>query len=336
MFPLNLRTDMKRREFLALIGGAASVCPPAAKSQSTQRLVGVQLGTSAQDSEQSSLVSAFVNELARLGWAEGRDLRIEYRWGEGDPHVLKQQAAELVKLAPDVIFAQGTPVTSALSQLTRDIPIVFVNVTDPVASGIVQSFARPGGNITGFTNFEQTMGGKWLEILKDISPRLSRALIIANPDNPANARLIQAIEAAAQGTAVKLTRAPVRTAEEIEHLIDTFGPNPDSGLLTLPDFITTANRAAIVERAARYRCPSVFPFRLFATSGGLAAYAVDQIDTFRQGATYVSRILRGSAPGLLPVQAPTRFQLVINLKTAKALDLLVPPSLLARADEVIE
>ena len=323
---------MQRRVFLAGIG-AASVWPLAAKSQSTQRLVGVQLGTSAQDSEQSGLVSAFVHELSRLGWAEGRDLRIEYRWGGGDPNLLRQQAAELVKLAPDVIFAQGTPVTLPLSQLTRDIPIVFVNVTDPVASGMVQSLARPGGNITGFTNFEQTMGGKWLEILKDISPRLSRVLIIANPDNPANARLIQTVETVAQGAAVELTQAPVRTAEEIEHLIDTFGPDRDSGLLTLPDFITTANRAAIIERAARYRCPSVFPFRLFATSGGLAAYAVDQIDMFRQGATYVARILRGSAPGFLPVQAPTRFQLVINLKTAKAFGLTVPPTLLARADE---
>jgi putative ABC transport system substrate-binding protein len=326
---------MRRRQFLSVLGGAA-VWPLAARSQTTQRLVGVQLGTSAQDPEQSGLVSAFVQELARLGWGEGRDLRIEYRWGGGDPDLVKQHAAELVKLAPDVIFAQGTPVTLPLSQLTRDIPIVFVNVADPVASGFVQSFARPGGNITGFTNFEQTMGGKWLEILKDISPRLSRVLVIANPDNPANARLFQSVETVAQGAAVKLTQAPVRIVKEIEHFIDAFVPDSDSGLLTLPDFITTTNRAAIIDRAARYRCPSVFPFRLFATSGGLAAYAVDQFDTFRQGATYVARILRGSTPDLLPVQAPTRFQLIVNLRTAKALGIAMPPTLLARADEVIE
>lgn len=326
---------MQRRIFLAGIG-AASAWPLAAKSQNSQRVLGVQLATSAQDPEQTALVSAFVHELARLGWVEGPDLRIEYRWGGGDLNLVKQQAAELVRLSPDVIFAQGTPVTLPLSQLTRDIPIVFVNVTDPVASGIVQSFSRPGGNITGFTNFEQSMGGKWLEILKDISPRLSRVLVIANPDNPANARLVQAIDTAARDSSVKLANASVRTAAEIENLIEAFRPSTDSGLLTLPDFVTTANRATIIERAARYRCPSIFPFRLSVTSGGLAAYAVDQIDTFRQGASYVARILRGSVPGLLPVQAPTRFQLVINLKTAKALGLTVPPSLLARADEVIE
>lgn len=326
---------MHRRRFLAGVG-AASMWPLDAKSQGRQRLLGVQLGTSAQDSEQSGLVSAFVHELGRLGWAEGPDLHIEVRWGGGEPGLVKQQAVELVKRAPDVIFAQGTPVTSTLSELTRDIPIVFVNVADPVGSGIIQSFARPGGNVTGFTNFEPSMGGKWLGILREFSPSLRRVLVISNPDNPANARLVQAVEAGAQETMVEATQAPVRTAEEIERLIDTFAPSLDSGLLTVPDVTTTANRASIIERAARYQCPSVFPFRLFATSGGLAAYAVDGIDMFRQGAAYVARILRGSPPGYLPVQAPTRFQFVINLKTANALGLTVPSSLLARADEVIE
>lgn len=326
---------MQRRAFIAGIG-AAAVWPLTANSQRTRRLVGVQLATSAQDSEQSGLVSAFVNELSRLGWVEGRDLDIEYRWGEGDPKLPRQHAAELVKLAPDAIFAQGTPVTLPLSQLTRDIPIVFVNVADPVGSGIVQSFARPGGNITGFTNFEQAMGGKWLQILKDIAPRMSRVLIIANPDNLANVQLAQTVETAARSAAVEPKQALIRNAGEIEQLIDAFGPGPDSGFLTLPDFVTTANRASIIERAARYRCPSVFPFRLFATSGGLAAYSVDQIDMFRQGATYIARILRGTAPEFLPVQAPTRFQLVINLKTAKALALAIYPTLLAQADELLE
>jgi putative ABC transport system substrate-binding protein len=329
---------MRRREFLVAVGGIATAWPADLQGQGADRirLVGIQLGTSQHDQEQRRLVAAMTSELARLGWVEGRNVRFEYRWGDGDPVRIQQQAADLVALAPDAIFAQGTPVVTRLKGTTRDIPIVFINLADPVGGGIVASLARPGGNLTGFTNYELSMTGKWLEILKELAPRLVRVLIVANPDSSAGSRLASAVEQIADRMGVTSVRADARSRAAIERDIDAFGLSDTKGMVIMPDFLTTAHRSAIIERANRARAPSMFPFRLFAIAGGLASYAVNQADTFKQAADYVDRILRGIKPSDLPVQAPTNFQLVINMRTARMLGLTVSPTLLARADEVIE
>jgi putative ABC transport system substrate-binding protein len=329
--------QVNRRKFIGLVGATAA-WPRALHGQGVERarVVGLQLGTSQQDHEQRRLVHTLTSELARLGWIEGRNVRFEHRWADGEPARIQQQAADLIRLAPDVIFAQGTPVVTPLRAGTRTIPVIFVNVADPVGGGIVESLAHPGGNLTGFTNYELSMTGKWLEILKEIAPRLNRALVLANPDSIAGSRLADAAERIARTMGVTPVRAAARDRAAVERDIDAFNLSGSSGIVVMPDFVTTANRDLIIERANRAGAPSMFPFRLFVTAGGLVAYEVNQTDTFRRAAAYVDRVLRGTKPSDLPVQAPTSFELIINLKTARALGLEVPPTLLARADEVIE
>jgi putative ABC transport system substrate-binding protein len=325
---------VRRREFITGLGGTL-VLPITGRAQGLP-VVAIQMGTSSTDTEQASLVRNFVEELARLGWSDRSNIQVTYRWADGDPERLKQHAAEIVKLSPKAIFAQGTPVTLALAQATSTIPIVFVNVSDPTDTNIVDSFARPGRNVTGFTNYEPSMGGKWLDVLHEIAPRLSRVLIVFNAANPAGARQARSIADEATSAGITGTEAPARNRADLEKHIDTFRPAADSGLLVMPDFLTTSHRDLIVERAAHYKCPAIFPFRHFVTNGGLAAYSVDQSHTFRQAADYVNRILRGADPAGLPVQAPTKFELSINLKTAKQIGFPISPALLTRADEVIE
>jgi putative ABC transport system substrate-binding protein len=281
-------------------------------------------------------VAAFIEELAKAGWKTGVNLQVEYRWGGGNAARTQAYAAELANLAPAVIFGQGTPVATALKKAGPQIPVVFVNVADPVRSGLVSSFADPGGNITGFSNFEHSMGGKWLELLRETAPSLRKVLVILNPDSIATPPLISSIESAANTFSFQVIRLAVRNAQEIEGEINKFSEARDVGLMALPDFISLANRDLIIDLATRHKMPSIFPFKVFSAHGGLMSMGVDTTDAFRRAATYVDRILRGARPRDLPVQAPTKLEFVINLKTAAALNLAIPPSVLARADEVIE
>jgi putative tryptophan/tyrosine transport system substrate-binding protein len=328
---------MRRREFIALIGGAAA-CSFAARAEQPDRVrqIGVLMGTSESDPNQKALVSAFTQALAELGWKEGTNTRIERRWADGDIARLQTQAAELASLTRDALFVQGTPGTTALRQAAPTTPLVFVMITDPVSSGLVSSLAYPGGNITGFTNYEFSMGGKWVEILKEIAPGTSRVAVIFNPDNPALPGQLRSIEAAGPTLGIQVAAKPARNATDFERTISAFASEPNGGLLVLLDFVTLAHRDLIIKLAAQHHLPAGFTLRVFPESGGLISYGVDSTDLFRRGASYVDRILKGARPADLPVQAPTKFELVINLRTAKALGLDVPPSLLARADEVIE
>jgi putative ABC transport system substrate-binding protein len=329
---------VKRRAFITLLGGAAAAWPPAARAQQPDQMrrIGVLQPLAANDPDAQLRVSAFHRRLQELGWMDGHNVRIDYRWAPGDT-ARRVQAAELVSLKPEAIVAASTPVVAALRAETRTIPILFVQVIDPVAAGFVTSLARPGGNLTGITNFEFTMGGKWFETLKEISPQLARVAVLYNPKTaPYAGSLLRSVAAAAPSFAMEPTDTPVQDAAEIERAIDTFAQKSNGGLLVLPDASTLLHRDLIIACAAQYRLPAVYPFRYFAVSGGLVSYGTDAADTYRQVASYVDRILRGTKPEELPVQAPIKFELVINLKTAKALGLDVPPMLLARADEVIE
>jgi putative ABC transport system substrate-binding protein len=329
---------MRRREFIGLIGGAAA-WPFAAGAQQGERArrIGMLLPLASNDPEAQLRVSVFNRRLRELGWTDGHNVRIDYRWGPGDPARMRVQAAELVSLKPEVIVATSTPVVAALRAETSTIPILFVQVVDPVAAAFVASLARPVGNITGITNCEFAMGGKWLETLKEISPRVTKVAALYNPKTaPYAGSLLGFVAAAAPSFAMEATAAPVQDAAEIERAIDALAEKANSGLLVLPDASTLHHRDLIIGRAARHRLPAVYPFRYYALSGGLVSYGNDALDSYRQVAPYVDRILRGTKPGELPVQAPTKYELVINLKTAKALGLEVPPMLLARADEVIE
>jgi ABC-type uncharacterized transport system substrate-binding protein len=329
---------MRRREFITLIGGAAASWPLAARAQQAERMrrIGVLMGTSESDPNQKAMVSAFTGSLADLSWKEGTNIRIETRWAEGDLARLRVQAAELARLAPDALFVQGTPGATALRQGAPTTPLVFVMITDPVSSGLVSSLAYPGGNITGFTNYEFSMGGKWLEFLKEIAPETTRVAVIFNPDNPALSGQLRSVEAAGPNLAIQVAAKPARNAEEFERAISAVAAEPNGGLLVLLDFVTLAHRDLIIRLAAQHRLPAGYTLRVFPASGGLISYGVDSLDLFRRGASYVDRILKGAKPADLPVQQPIKFELVINLKTAKALGLTVPPMLLARADEVIE
>jgi putative ABC transport system substrate-binding protein len=329
---------MKRRAFITLLGGAAAGWPLAARAQQGERMrrIGVLMGTDESDPDQKALVSAFVHALADLGWRDGRNIGIDYRWASGDTGRLREQAAELARLAPDVVVAQGTPATTALRHTAPATAIVFVMVTDPVGSGLVSSLAHPAGNITGFTNYEYALGGKWLETLREIAPRVNRVAVIHNADNAAAPGQLRTIEAAAPTLGVQVTPAPVRSAAEIEHAITTFAPGVNGGLVVLVDFITLTHRDLIVTLAAHHRLPAIFNVRVFVKSGGLVSYSINPIDLFYRAASYVDRILKGAKAADLPVQQPTKFELHVNLKTAKALGLEVPARLLARADEVIE
>ncbi len=329
-----------RREFIVALGGAISpaiLSPLAVHAQQRERLrrVSVLMGQSESNPKSPQRVTTFRDALRKLGWSEGHNVAIDFHWGAGDPVRISGLAKELMGAAPDIIVAETTPVTAALRQQTSTTPIVFLQVANPIGSGFVASLPRPGGNITGFTNFEPSIGGKWLELLKEIAPHVVRAAAIFNPQTHSG-QYWKSIEIAAPTHRVEFVQSPVQGVDEIERAVKAFAAEADGGLLIMPDSFTGAHRERIVALSAQYRLPSVYAFRVFPRSGGLISYGIDPIDGYRQAAAYVDRILKGEKPADLPVQAPTKFELVINLKTAKALGLTVPPSLLARADEVIE
>jgi putative tryptophan/tyrosine transport system substrate-binding protein len=329
---------MRRRRFIGLLGSTAAAwsLPARAQQAGTTRLVGVLMGTAATDSDQKAMVSAFTQALEDLGWKEGTNVHIEARWAGGDPGRLRELAGELAQLHPDAIFTQGTPATTAIRQVAPTIPTVFVNVTDPIGSGLVTSLAHPAGSVTGFTNYESSMGGKWLGMLKELAPRVTRVAAIYNPDNPISAGLLSSINAGGPTLGIEIGAKPARNAEEFERAITDWASAPNGGLLVLLDFLTLAHRKLIIDLAARYRLPAGYGLRVFATSGGLFSYGVNSLDLFRRGAAYVNQVLKGAKPADLPVQEPTKFELVINLKTAKTLDLTIPESVLSLADDVIE
>jgi putative ABC transport system substrate-binding protein len=324
-------SDLRRRDFITLLGGAAAAWPLAARAQQPERVrrIGVLMALAEDDPDSRPRVEAFQQGLEKLGWTLGRNLRIDYHWAGGDLERTRAAVAELMRLPPEVILAEGTPNLRLLRQRTSSIPIVFTVVSEPVAAGFVASLAHPGGNITGFTNLEPSMGEKWLELLKEISPRVSRAALVFNPDTIP-------VQAAADKFAVEVVVAPVRDLAQIEAVMTRVGREQDGGLILPPDSFTAAHRKLIVELAARYRVPAVYSFRFFAAEGGLISYGIDLVDQFRRAAAYVDRILKGEKPANLPVQQPTKFELVINLKTAKTLGIELPATLLARADQVIE
>ena len=329
---------MKRRTFIMLLGGAAT-WPLAARAQQGERMrrVGVLMGLVASDPEAQSRVAAFEHGLRELGWVKGRNLWIEYRWAGGGENELRNHAAELFAMAPDLILANSTPVTAALREQSQVVPIVFTQVTDPVGQGLVPNLAHPGGNLTGFTSFEFSIGTKWLEALKQTAPHVTRVALVFNPHSAPFADLfLRPVEAAAPSFSVTPIAAAVRATDDLDRVFDALAREANGGLIVLSDLGMTNHRDALIALAAHHRVPAVYPFRYFATSGGLMSYGTDMAEVFRRAAAYVDRILRGTSPGDLPVQAPTKYELVINLKTAKALGLTVPPSLLARADEVIE
>ena len=302
------------------------------------RLIGVLMGYDESDSEAQAQIAAFRDGLQKLGWMEGRNTRIDTRWATPiDAAAMQQFAKELVALQAEVILASTTPTTAALLQQTRTIPIVFATVGDPIGSGFVASFPRPGGNVTGFVTIEGSLGGKWLELLKEIAPHVKRVAFLLNPATATYAKsYLNAFKAAAASVAVEAVAAPVHDRPEFDTVIAAQARDPNSGLIVLADAFTVAHRVEITSLAARYRLPAIYPFRLFAEVGGLLSYGVDLTDNFRRAATYVDRILKGEIPADLPVQAPTKYELVINLKTAKGLGLTIPSLLLATADTVIE
>ena len=329
---------MKRREFITLLGGAAVGWPLAGGAQQGDRMrrIGVLMAFAESDPQAEARVAAFRKGLQKLGWAEGRNIRIDIRWATSDAALMQRFAKELVALQPDLILSHNTPTTAALLQQTRTIPIVFAVVSDPVGSGFVASFPRPGGNATGFTNIEPTMASKWLELLKEIAPSVTRVAILFNPATAPYAEYyLNPFKTAAASFALEAIAAPVRDTSELESIISAQARAPSGGLVVMTDSFLVANRAEITSLAARYRLPTVYPFRLFTELGGLLSYGNDLIDSFQRAATYADRILKGATPNELPVQAPVKFELIINLKTAKALGLEVPPTLLTRADEVI-
>jgi len=331
--------DMRRREFITLLGGATAAWPLAARAQLAERVrrIGVLAPGASSDTDQRSRLKVFQDALQEMGWTNGRNVRIEIRLAGGNTERFQTYSAELVAAKPDVLLADSSPSTAALQRETRTVPIVFARVTDPVGQGFVASIARPGGNITGFTNYEPEMGGKWLELLKEAVPRIRRVALMYNPQTaPFTASFLQPIEAAARANGVALIDAPVHNASQLEAAIATQGNEPGGGLLLQTDSFLVVHRDLIVVSAARHRLPTIAGGTVFTASGVLMSYAVDVASMYRGAATYVDRILRGEKPADLPVHAPTKYELVINLKTAKALDLDLPASLLARADEVIE
>ncbi len=328
---------MRRREFILLFGNAAVTWPQVIRAQSERtRRIGILSALGADDPEGQARIAAFLRELQRLGWSEGRNVRVEYRWGTGDADRIRRDAAELVAFEPDVILAAGGQVMLPLREVTRTVPIVFTQTPDPVGAGFVVSLARPGSNTTGFTNFDYGASGKWLEVLKLIVPRLTRAGVLRDATVPAGTGQWGAISAVAPALGVDLSPIDVRDAHEIERAVSEFANGPDRGLIVTTAGLAIRHRDLIIALASQHRLPTVYPFRFYAIGGGLISYGPDSIDPHRRAAGYVDRILRGEKPADLPVQAPTKYELVINVKTAKALGITVPLALLGRADEVIE
>jgi putative ABC transport system substrate-binding protein len=328
---------MNRREFITLLG-SATAWPLVAHAQQTgpARRIGVLMASDKSEPEALAWVAEFVQRLRELGWTDGQNLRIDYRWGGSDASRAGSYAAELVGLTPDAILAQSAIALKALQQQTRSVPIVFVRVSDPIRGGFVENLAKPGGNVTGFTLFEYTIAGKWLEALKQIAPRVTRAAILLSPENPLNLHYVDQIEAAAPLHGVRVSQIAARDPGEIERAFGVFGRESNAGLIVLPSPMALIHRSQIAAMAAQHQLPAIYPFRPSVMAGGLMSYGIDLAVQFRQAASYIDRILKGEKPGSLPIQQPTNFQLVINLKTAKALGLTIPPILLARADEVIE
>jgi putative tryptophan/tyrosine transport system substrate-binding protein len=330
---------VNRREFITLLSGAVAGWPLAARGQSSNRvrLVGGLFGLAENDSEAQARVAAFRHQLAELGWVEGDKIRFEFRFFGSDANAGRTLATDLIKFAPDAIWTQTVTALDAISRTTRTIPVVFINVADPVGGGFVASLSRPGGNVTGFTNFEYTIGGKWLQTLKDIAPGVTRVAIVYSPETKAYASFLPEIERVAPSLGIRITAAGVHDdAAEIERVISAHGREPAGGLIVLPHPITTMYRKLIIDLTSKYRLPAIYPYRYFAAEGGLISYGVDALHLSRQAASYVDRILNGAKPADLPVQQPTKFELVINLKTAKALGLSISEPFLLRTDEVIE
>jgi ABC-type uncharacterized transport system substrate-binding protein len=330
---------MRRREFIMLLGGAAA-WPRTLIAQSTDRArrIGVLMELAASDPQARSNVAALQRGLYKLGWSQGGNLGIDYRWAPDDAVLVWKFAKELVELRPDVIVAHSSPVVATLLGQTRDIPIVFVSISDPIGEGFVASFARPGGNVTGFTNFDSSMTGKWVELLKEIAPDVTRIVFLFNPQTAAGggSYFLRPIDAAASTLKVKAVMALVHDNDEIEAAFAAVAGEPGAGVVLLPDIFTVAHHQLVIALAARHRVPTIYPYRFMVEREGLISYGVDINNLFERAAAYVDRILKGAKPAELPVQAPTKFELVINRKTAKALGLDVPPTLLARAEDVIE
>jgi len=329
--------QLKRREFISLLGGVAAAWPRAARAQQAGgvRRIGVLMNLASEDAEGQARLAAFHQGLQQLGWTVGRNVQIDYRWGAGNADRIRKFAAELVALAPDVILSAGSPSVAALQQATRSVPIVFVLVVDPVSSGFVDSLARPGGNITGFAWAEYSIGGKWLELLKEIAPGMTRAAVIRDAALTAGGGQLGVIQAVAPSVRA-MTPVNVRDAGEIERAITAFARSPNGGLIVTGSTLAAVHRDLIVTLAARHKLPAIYFARYFVVGGGLISYGPGLVDQFRHAASYVDRVLKGEQPADLPVQAPVKYELAINLKTAKALGLEVPPTLLARADEVFE
>jgi len=330
---------MRRRDFIKVIGGAAATWPVVVRAQQTERMrrIGVLSSLVADDAAGKARMTAFLQELQQLGWTDGRNVRIDVRWSASHADDIRKYAAELVASAPDVILAAGgSSVVGPLLQATRTVPIVFASATDPVANGYVDSLARPGGNATGFMADEYSLSAKWLEVLKQIAPGVTRVAVLRNPGVPSGPAQFGVIQAAAPSLKMEVTPINMRDTSEIERAIAAFARSPGGGLIVTAGGLATLHRDLIVGLAARHRLPTVYPDRIFAAGGGLISYGTDYVDLYRRAADYVDRILKGEKPGDLPVHAPNKYALVINLRTAKGLGLEVPPSVLARADEVIE
>ena len=330
---------MRRREFVTLIGGAAAIWPVAARAQQPDRMrrIGVLMGYPESDSEAQAWVAAFREGLQKLGWTEGRNIRIDYRWSSLDAELMQRFSKELVALQPELALSSSTPTTAALLQETRTIPIIFANVVDPVGSGFIASLPRPGGNVTGFTNLEGSMAGKWLELLKEIAPRVNRVAFLFNPATATYSEIfLNPFKAAARSFAVEPIAAAVRDTSDLESVVAALAREPNGGLIVMPDAFMADHPAEVNAVADRYRLPLVSAYRFYTEQGGLLSYGNDIADNYLRAATYVDRILKGEKPSELPVQAPVKFELVINLKTAKALGLDVSLQLQQRADEVIE
>jgi putative ABC transport system substrate-binding protein len=330
-----LALTIGRRELIAALGGVA-VWPLAARAQQTIRRIGILLPAAADDAEFQARVGAFLEGLQQSGWTIGQNVRIDSRWATTNAIEIRRHAAELAALAPDAILTSSSPALAALQQATRTVPIVFVNVVDPVGSGFVDSLARPGGNTTGFLLFEYSLSAKWLELLKQIAPGVRRAAVVHVPDIAANVAFLHVAEAASASLGMTVTAAGVRDDADIERVLTGFARVPNGGLIVTPSPLIATRRELIIALAARLGLPAIYPFDYFPKNGGLVSYGINRMQHVREAASYVDRILRGANPGELPVQLPTKYELVINLKTAKALGLTIPQSLLVSADEVIE